>query len=49
MIQPPVIVLPGIIATILDDYCPIVPEEVWSAVLHKEYERIALHPDDVRY
>ena len=28
---------------------PIDPDEVWSAVLNKEYARIALHPDDVRY
>jgi hypothetical protein len=48
-IQPPVIVVPGITATSLEDAYPIVPEEVWSAVIHKEYERIALHPDDIRY
>ena len=48
-IQPPVIVVPGITATSLEDAYPLVPEEVWSAVIHKEYERIALHPDDVRY
>jgi len=47
--QPPVIVLPGILATALHDLYPIDPDEVWSAVLNKEYARIALHPDDVRY
>ena len=47
--QPPVIVLPGILATALHDLYPIDPDEVWSAVLKKEYARIALHPDDVRY
>lgn len=47
--QPPVIVLPGITATVLDDYYPLEPEEVWSAIRHKEFERIALHPDDLRY
>lgn len=48
-VQPPVIVVPGITATSLEDVYPIVPEEIWSAVINKEYERIALHPDDVRY
>jgi pimeloyl-ACP methyl ester carboxylesterase len=48
-VQPPVIVVPGITATSLEDAYPLVPEEVWSAVIHKEYERIALHPDDIRY
>lgn len=47
--QPPVIVLPGITATGLDDFYPIPPEEVWTAVLTKHFERISLHPDDVRY
>ena len=47
--QPPVIVLPGILATALHDLYPVDPDEVWSAVLNKEYVRIALHPDDVRY
>jgi pimeloyl-ACP methyl ester carboxylesterase len=47
--QPPVIVLPGITATTLEDFYPIEPEEVWTAMLAKEYQRIALHPDDVRY
>lgn len=48
-IQPPAIVVPGITATSLEDTYPIVPEEVWSAVINREYERIALHPDDPRY
>jgi hypothetical protein len=47
--QNPVIVLPGITATGLEDFYPIPPEEVWSAVLSKSYERISLHPDDLRY
>ncbi|MEJ2009713.1 MAG: hypothetical protein P8Z30_16430 [Acidobacteriota bacterium] len=47
--QPPVIVLPGITATGLEDFYPIPPEEVWTAVLTKGYERISLHPDDLRY
>jgi len=49
MIQPPVIVVPGITASNLDDFYPIPPEAVWSTVLKKRYDRIALHPDDVRY
>ncbi len=47
--QPPVIVLPGITATGLEDFYPIPPEEVWTAVLTKSFERISLHPDDLRY
>ena len=48
-VQPPVVVVPGITATGLEDFYPIPPEEIWSAVLTKKYERISLHPDDVRY
>jgi pimeloyl-ACP methyl ester carboxylesterase len=47
--QAPVIVLPGITATTLHDLYPVEPEEVWTALLNKDYTRIALHPDDVRY
>jgi pimeloyl-ACP methyl ester carboxylesterase len=47
--QPPVIVLPGILGTAFHDLYPVEPDEVWSAVFQKEYTRIALHPDDVRY
>lgn len=35
-------------SSLLDRY-PVEPRELWSAVLRKEYERIALHPDDLRY
>ncbi|MDV6342653.1 alpha/beta hydrolase [Nitrosomonas sp. Is35] len=49
MSQNPVIVIPGITGTSLADYYPISVEEVWTAVLRKEYERITLHPDDLRY
>lgn len=48
-VQPPVIVVPGITATGLEDFYPIPPEEVWTAVLRKHYDRISLHPDDLRY
>ena len=44
----PVIVVPGITASSLRDEYPVEPETVWST-LAKRYERIALHPDDVRY
>jgi pimeloyl-ACP methyl ester carboxylesterase len=48
-VQPPVIVVPGITATSLEDVYPVDPEEIWTAILKKEYERISLHPDNVRY
>jgi pimeloyl-ACP methyl ester carboxylesterase len=46
--QYPVIVIPGITASQLRDEYPVNPETVWS-VLNKQYERIALHPDDDRF
>jgi pimeloyl-ACP methyl ester carboxylesterase len=45
----PVIVVPGITVTQLRDEYALPPETVWSAVLNKDYGRIALHPDNVRY
>src|SRR6266540_373379 len=48
-VQSPVIFVPGITGTGLDDYYPIPPEEIWSAVLKKNYERISMHPADPRY
>ncbi|MBV8879888.1 MAG: alpha/beta fold hydrolase, partial [Planctomycetaceae bacterium] len=47
--QPPVIVVPGITATSLEDTYPLSPDEIWSPVLNKDYDRIAMHPDDPRY
>ncbi|MGO9951613.1 MAG: esterase/lipase family protein [Dissulfurispiraceae bacterium] len=44
----PTIVVPGITASYLQDEYPLPPETVWS-VLIKAYERIALHPNDLRY
>lgn len=44
----PVIVVPGITATYLRDEYPVSPEPVWT-VLRKDYERIILHPNDLRY
>lgn len=44
----PVILVPGITATNLRDEYPLPPEIVWS-VMTRNYERSALHPDDLRY
>ncbi len=46
--KPPVIVIPGITATALLDHYPGDVESIWS-LLSKDYERTALHPDDLRY
>jgi pimeloyl-ACP methyl ester carboxylesterase len=46
--QNPVIVVPGITASKLLDAYVIDPETVWAA-LTKNYDRIALHPDNLRY
>ncbi len=48
-IQNPLIVIPGITATSLNDEYPLATRELWSMVLRKEYRRLALHPDDLRY
>jgi len=45
----PVIVVPGITASDLRDAYQVSPETVWSTLLNKNYERILLHPDDLRY
>ena len=47
-LQPPVVVIPGITASNLRDEYPVGPEPVWE-ILRRSWERIALHPDDVRY
>jgi pimeloyl-ACP methyl ester carboxylesterase len=44
----PVIVVPGITANSLRDEYPVSPEAIWT-VLSKDYERAALHPDNLRY
>jgi len=44
----PVIVVPGVTGVYLRDEYPLTPEYVWT-VLKKDYERVALHPDDLRY
>lgn len=48
-VQNPVIVVPGITATSLIDDYPLKSDVVWSMVLNKEYARVALHPDDLRF
>jgi pimeloyl-ACP methyl ester carboxylesterase len=48
MLPNPVIVLPGITATYLNDEYPVAQENIW-AVINKDYDRISLHPDDMRY
>ena len=44
----PVIVVPGITATYLQDEYPLPTEDIWK-VIKQDYERIVLHPDDLRY
>ena len=44
----PVIVVPGVTATYLRDLYPLPPETIW-AVIHQDFERAQMHPDDVRY
>lgn len=47
--QNPVIVVPGITASVLEDRYPIDPVDIWNASTKKDFERITLHPDDLRY
>jgi len=47
--KPPVIVVPGITATALVDQYPTDGETIWSLLRPRDYERTALHPDDLRY
>ena len=45
-----VIVIPGITASQLRDEYPIAPERVWGALpFQKKWDRVALHPDNLRY
>ncbi len=48
---PPVILVPGIMGSALRDEYPIDPETVWSPfkALIKDYDRLTLHPSDLRY
>ncbi|MGH7885648.1 MAG: hypothetical protein ACRENO_08145, partial [Thermodesulfobacteriota bacterium] len=47
--QNPVIVIPGITAIDLHDDYPLDTEKIWSMVLNKDYERVKLHPDNIKY
>lgn len=47
--QNPVIVIPGITASSLVDDYPLKADKIWTMVFNRKYERIALHPDDLRY
>src|SRR6478736_3424871 len=52
MSQPaPVIFVPGIMGSALRDEYPTSPENVWSVLkaATKNYERITLHPDNIKY
>lgn len=44
----PVVVVPGITASRLRDEYPASPEIVWNA-LKKDFRRVSLHPEDLRY
>jgi len=44
----PVIVVPGITANYLRDDYWLPPQDIWT-VLTKDYEKSALHPDDLRF
>lgn len=48
MLPYPVVFVPGITASTLRDYYPIPPEYVWSLIV-KKYDRLALHPSDLRF
>jgi len=47
--QNPVIIIPGITASDLHDDYPLNTETLWSIVFNKNFERVSLHPDDLRY
>ncbi len=47
--QNPVIVIPGITASDLHDDYPLKSETLWSMVFNKDFEKVSLHPDDLRY
>lgn len=47
--KPPVVIIPGMTATELRDIYPAPPEPVWGVAGPRAHERVALHPDDLRY
>ena len=46
MTQPPVIVVPGITATTLEDLYQVPSRTIWSPVLDHDFDGFALHPDN---
>ncbi len=48
MLTYPIIFVPGITASSLRDLYSLPPEQVW-ATFSKEYRRVSLHPNDLRY
>ncbi len=44
----PVIFVPGVTATDLRDLYALPPDKVWS-LLVQNYDRVGLHPEDLRY
>ena len=46
---PPVILVPGITASVLHDEYELPPKAVWTTVLKRHYDRVTLHPEDQRY
>ncbi len=44
----PVIIIPGITATYLQDEYPVDHEPVWN-LIRKKFEQVALHPNNIRY
>ena len=45
----PVIVVPGITASVLRDEYDLPPSDVWTTVFRRNHDRIALHPENLRY
>jgi len=48
MLVHPIVFVPGITASYLRDLYPLPPELIWT-VMTKDYRRISLHPNDLRY
>jgi pimeloyl-ACP methyl ester carboxylesterase len=48
-IQHPVIFIPGITGTSLHDDYPLKTVDLWTMILNHDYQRISLHPDNMRY
>ena len=44
----PVIMVPGITATVLRDFYDLPPTGIWG-IMTQNFERVALHPEDRRY